>query len=147
MLWKGGRFKVATASGRTQYPIPARRNLLIVFCQLAALFAVFHGARTATDWWHLVLLAIGMGIVGNSVYSVIHEAQHRMLHPHPRVNDFLGVMMALFFPAPYHLLRQGHMAHHRFNRSDKEVFDLYFAEDRPFVKWLKLYGIITGVYW
>ena len=70
-----------------------------------------------------------------------------ILHPNPKINDLLGAGMALFFPAPYHLLRQGHLAHHRFNRSDREAFDLYFEGDRPDVKWIKFYGIITGIYW
>ncbi|MCA9072385.1 MAG: fatty acid desaturase [Planctomycetaceae bacterium] len=138
---------MAGAPTRTEYPIPAKWNLVIIACQLLGMFGIFYGAAFATMWWQLLLLATAFAIVGNSAYSVIHEAEHRMLHPNARVNDFLGVVMALFFPAPYHLLRQGHLAHHRFNRSDKEVFDLYHAEDRPVVKWLKLYGIITGIYW
>jgi hypothetical protein len=39
------------------------------------------------------------------------------------------------------------LCHHRFNRSDHEAFDLYFEGDLPVVKWIKFYGIITGVYW
>jgi len=128
-------------------PIPARLNLLVIALQLAAMFAVFYAISVATAWWHIALLGAAFGIVGNSVYSIIHEAEHRMLHPNARVNDLLGVMMALFFPAPYHLLRQGHLAHHRYNRSDQEAFDLYFDGDVPWVKWMKYYGIITGLYW
>jgi fatty acid desaturase len=134
-------------SDETRFPIPKKLNLLMIACQLVAMFSLFYGASLASSWWHLLLLAFGFGIVGNAVYSVIHEAEHRILHPNPKVNDFLGAAMALFFPAPYHLLRQGHIAHHRYNRSDNEAFDLYFDGDRPIVKWLKLYGIITGVYW
>lgn len=129
------------------YPIPATLNLAIVAAQLAALAAIFVGAARATTVWELLLLAAAMGIVGNSIYSIIHEAEHRMLHPTKWVNDTLGVVMAAFFPAPYHLLRQGHLCHHRANRSDDEAFDLYFEGDLPVVKWLKFYSIITGVYW
>ena len=53
----------------------------------------------------------------------------------------------LLFPAPFHLIRQGHIGHHRRNRSDDEAFDLYFDGDRPWLKWLILYGILTGFYW
>jgi fatty acid desaturase len=63
------------------------------------------------------------------------------------VNDVLGTGLALLFPAPYHLIRQGHLGHHRRNRSDDEAFDLYFDGDRPLMKWLQLYGILTGMYW
>jgi fatty acid desaturase len=69
------------------------------------------------------------------------------LHANRRVNNAVGVAMALLFPAPFHLIRQGHLGHHRRNRSDDEAFDYYFANDRPWLKWLILYGILTGFYW
>lgn len=129
------------------YPIPTRINLAIAAGQVVAMMLIFYGASLATTTWQVLLLAIAFAIVGNSVYSIIHEAEHRMLHPNPRVNDLLGTLMALFFPAPYHLIRHGHLCHHRFNRSDHEAFDLYFEGDIPLVKWIKFYGIITGIYW
>ncbi len=132
---------------QTRLPIPTRLNLCIIVCQLAALFSIFYGASVASTWWHLALLAAGMAIVGNSVYSIIHEAEHRMLHPNAKVNDVLGAMMALFFPAPYHLIRQGHLGHHQRNRSDDEAFDLYFADESRLLRWIQLYSIITGLYW
>jgi fatty acid desaturase len=55
--------------------------------------------------------------------------------------------MALFFTAPFHLLRQGHLGHHMRNRSDDEAFDLYFAEDNRVWKHVVLYGVLTGGYW
>jgi len=130
-----------------EFAIPTTLNLLVIALQLCAMFAIFYGASVANAWWQLALLALAFAVVGNSVYSIIHEAEHHMLHPNVVLNDFLGAFMALFFPAPYHLLRQGHLCHHRANRSDDEAFDLYFDGDQPIVKWLKFYGIITGVYW
>lgn len=129
------------------YPIPTRLNLLIVTCQLGLLFGVFFLAARATSVWHYAGLALFFAVLGNSIYSIIHEAEHRMLLPNKRWNDGVGVLMALFFPAPFHLLRHGHLCHHRFNRSDHEAFDLYFDGDYPVVKWIKFYSIITGVYW
>lgn len=130
-----------------QFPIPTRLNLTIIVVQLICLFAVFYFTSLATAWWHLAILAGIFAILGNSIYSIIHEAEHGILHPNPAINEWLGVFMALFFPAPYHLIRQGHIGHHRRNRSDDEAFDLYFDGDRPVLKWLALYGIITGFYW
>jgi fatty acid desaturase len=83
----------------------------------------------------------------NSVYAIIHEAEHAMLFPNRRCNDFAGAVMALFFPAPFHLIRQGHLGHHLRNRSDDEAFDLYFEDDHPIWRHLVLYGILTGCYW
>ena len=130
-----------------KYPIPAQLNLLIVVLQLIALAGIFYATSLSDAWWQLLLLWGAMAIVGNSVYSVIHESEHRILHPNPRVNDAIGIAMALFFPAPFHLIRQGHLGHHMRNRSDDEAFDLYFEDEYPVLKWLQLYGIITGVYW
>ena len=93
------------------------------------------------------MLAAAFGVIMNSVYAVIHEAEHRMLFANRRVNDAAGVVMALFFPAPFHLLRQGHLGHHLRNRSDDEAFDLYFDGEHPIWKRLQLYGILTGFYW
>jgi fatty acid desaturase len=132
---------------QTQFPIPARLNLSIIACQIAAMFALFHGAARATHWWQLALLTVTFAVVGNSVYSIIHEAEHRMLHPNPKINDLLGAAMALFFPAPYHLIRQGHLGHHQRNRSDDEAFDLYFENEKRSLRWIQLYSILTGMYW
>src|SRR5262245_2725526 len=83
----------------------------------------------------------------NSVYSIIHEAEHGILFPNRFWNEFAGSCMALFFPAPFHLLRQGHLGHHLRNRSDDEAFDLYFEEDHRLWRSIILYGILTGFYW
>ncbi|MEM8681124.1 MAG: fatty acid desaturase [Planctomycetota bacterium] len=138
---------MSRSAAKQSFAIPYRLNLLIVAVQLVSIFGVMYLAARAEHWWQLALLAMVFAVVGNSVYSIIHEAEHRMLHPNKSINDGLGMLMALFFPAPYHLLRQGHLCHHRANRSDDEAFDLYFEGDSPLVKWLKYYGIITGVYW
>ena len=58
-----------------------------------------------------------------------------------------GSFMALFFPAPFHLIRQGHLGHHLRNRSDDEAFDFYFEGDHKIWKFLVLYGILTGLYY
>src|ERR1043165_5555467 len=127
-------------------PIPSLRNALIIGVQLVLLGACFAAVRVANGWW-LLALALGFGILMNSVYSVIHEAEHRMLFKNGAVNDLWGVVMTLFFPAPFHLLRQGHLGHHMRNRSDDEAFDLYFEGENPLWRYIQMYGILTGCYW
>jgi fatty acid desaturase len=83
----------------------------------------------------------------NSAYSMLHEAEHNLLHTNPLVNHGTGVLLALFFPASYHLLRQGHYGHHIRNRSDDDAFDLYFEGENRFSKALQLYGTLTGMFW
>ncbi len=130
-----------------QFPIPGSLNLCIAAFQIACFTVIFFFASLANQWWQLFALAGLFAILGNSIYSIIHEAEHGILHPNPKVNDWAGVAMSLLFPAPFHLIRQGHIGHHRRNRSDDEAFDLYFAGDHPWLKWLILYGILTGFYW
>ncbi len=127
--------------------IPNRLNLLIVAAQLAAIAACIGMLTRVAGAWPLVLLAFVFGVVMNSVYSVIHEAEHAMLFSNRRWNEIAGIFMALFFPAPFHLIRQGHLGHHLRNRSDDEAFDFYFEEDHRLWKILVLYGILTGFYY
>src|SRR3954466_10424755 len=127
--------------------IPVRLNFAIIAGQLIAIGGCVGAAAVVRSGWGLGLLALAFGIVMNSVYSIVHEAEHAMLFPNRRWNDFAGAAMALFFPAPFHLIRQGHLGHHLRNRSDDEAFDFYFEGDHRLWRSLVLYGILTGCYW
>ena len=95
----------------------------------------------------LLPLAIAYGIVMNTGYAIIHEAEHDLLYPNKRINDLAGAIVSIFFPASYHLRRFGHIGHHLRNRTDDEAFDVYFEEDNAVWKWLQFYGILTGFFW
>lgn len=74
-------------------------------------------------WMTTALLFI---VVTPSLWALIHEAFHGLLHPSPPINAFVGRTLAIVFGAPYAVLRAGHLLHHRFNRSTldrTEVFD------------------------
>jgi fatty acid desaturase len=127
--------------------IPVKSNVGIILSQLVAIAACCYASAGVESGWSLAILALVFGIVMNSVYSIIHEAEHAMLFPNRRWNDLVGAFMALFFPAPFHLIRQGHLGHHFRNRSDDEAFDLYFEGDHRLWRCLIFYGILTGCYW
>jgi fatty acid desaturase len=127
--------------------IPSAANAILIMFQLALIASCVYGAATLTNWWAITGVALGFGILMNSVYSIIHESEHRMLFETPWINDAAGIVMALFFPAPFHLLRQGHIGHHLRNRSDDEAFDLYFEGENPLWRYIQMYGILTGLYW
>jgi len=131
----------------TSTEIPVALNVGIILGQMIAIGACFYAASRARTWWELAGLAMVFGVLMNSVYSIIHEAEHAILFPNRFWNDLIGAFMALFFPAPFHLIRQGHLGHHFRNRSDDEAFDLYFEGDHRLWRWLILYGILTGCYW
>ncbi len=134
-------------SAAANHRIPTAFNALIIAAQLVALAVCFTAAKRLHGFWPVAGLAVGFAILMNSVYSIIHEAEHAMLFPDRRVNEAAGILMALFFPAPFHLLRQGHIGHHLRNRSDDEAFDLYFEGDNPVWRWMAWIGILTGLYY
>lgn len=121
--------------------------MAIAAAQLAALVALLWAAGQVVTWWAVALLALGYGIIMNSAYAMLHEAEHGILHPKRALNDFVGAVLALFFPAPFHLIRQGHLGHHIRNRSDDEAFDLYFEGESRFIRCVQLYGTLTGMFW
>ncbi len=130
-----------------RYPIPEKTNAAIVAAQLAGIAGCVAAAGRVEGAGERLALAVVFGLLMNSVYAVIHEADHGMLFRDRRWNDAGGMLMSLWFPAPFHLLRQGHLGHHMRNRSDDEAFDLYFDGEHPVWKWLQLYGTLTGLYW
>lgn len=127
--------------------IPDALNAGIVAAQLAGIFACFVTAALTTSTGALVAIAVGFALLMVSVYSVIHEAEHGILFSNPRLNASAGVLMAAFFPGPFHLLRQGHIGHHLRNRSDDEAFDLWFEGESPAWKWIQWIGILTGAFY
>lgn len=129
------------------YTIPDRLNVSIAVVQFGLILLLFWVSGRAESPAALAAVALAYGIVMNSGYAVIHEAEHGLFHSNPRVNVAGGVVMALFFPAPFHLIRQGHLGHHLRNRSDDEAFDFYFEGESPVWKYLQLYGTLTGMFW
>ena len=132
---------------KDEYPLPGRLNLAIAGLQLVSLLGLLAAAGLVDSPWALAGLAVGYALMMYSAYAMLHEAEHGLLHPNRRLNDATGAVLALFFPAPFHLLRQGHIGHHLRNRSDDEAFDFYFDGESRLWKTLQLYGILTGFFY
>ena len=130
----------------TKPAIPARLNLTLATLQVLGLLALLRSATVAEGWW-LLAPALAYGLLMNSAYALLHEAEHGILHPKRWINDSVGAILALFFPAAFHLIRQSHLGHHRRNRSDDEAFDVYFEDENTLWKRLQLAGILTGLFW
>ena len=131
----------------SKFSIPGRLNVAIALFQIALMLLIFYVAGISSSIAIIILLAVLYGLVMNSGYALLHEAEHNLFHKNKRINDFMGIIIGLFFPAPFHLLRQGHLGHHIRNRSDDEAFDFYFDEEFVILKYLRLYGILTGMFW
>jgi fatty acid desaturase len=129
------------------YPIPARLNLVLTAVTLAALITILGLAGRVHGVAPVLGLAVCYGLLMNTGYALAHESEHGILHPNQKINLWCGVIVLLFFPAPYHLMRQGHLGHHMRNRSDDEAFDFYFEGESALWRWLQLYGIVLGFFW
>jgi hypothetical protein len=53
----------------------------------------------------------------------------------------------VFFLAPFSMIRVTHQGHHQRNRTDAEIFDLYYPHDSFFWKCCQWYATLTGFFW
>jgi hypothetical protein len=70
-----------TPSTGHDYPIPGKLNLIIATLQLLALLALLWASGHVSFGWGLLAVALGYGLVMNSAYAMLHEAELRSL-PH-----------------------------------------------------------------
>lgn len=81
------------------------------------------------------------------LYTLIHEGEHRLIHPDKRVNDTLGMLAAATFGASFTFLRACHMGHHVRNRTDAEMFDEYYPHESRAKKWAWFLYLYLGGFW
>ncbi len=136
-----------TAANGIAIPIPGRLNILIALGAFGVALALLAGAARFTAWWQVGLCAMGFAFVGNTIFSLLHESVHRIFHPNKKVNDFFGQLCALFFPTGFFFQRAFHLGHHRRNRTDVEMFDMYYPDDSRLLKFAQLYTVLLGFYW
>ena len=87
-------------------------------------------------------------LLSNSLWYLMHEAFHQNLHPNTRINEVAGHLLAIFFGAPYYVVKFGHLMHHRFNGALVDRPDLYDpARTRAGAAALRYYGgLCLGLY-
>ncbi len=136
-----------TNANTIETPIPWALNsgLLVIAGALAA--ALLWLASHTTSWVWLIVAAVSFSYVNNTLFSLMHEATHSILHPNKRINDWMGRVAAAFFPTAYTLQRSFHLTHHSNNRTELEQFDYLRPHDNKFLKLAQWYSILTGLYW
>ena len=67
--------------------------------------------------------------------------------PTRRVNYVLGILAGMLFPMPFSMMCVTHQGHHLRNRTDHEMFDLYYPTDNRFIRFVQWYGILCGFFW
>ncbi|MDO5692831.1 MAG: fatty acid desaturase [Pseudomonadota bacterium] len=128
-------------------PIPARLNLAIAVLAIAVNLACLWVASHASAWWVVAVAAVVFSYSNNTVFSLLHESVHGLFHPHRRINDGAGVLLAAFFPTISSVQRISHLGHHRRNRTDEELYDYYLPHQSWLLKTYWIYCLLTGFYW
>ncbi|MBL8439807.1 MAG: fatty acid desaturase, partial [Betaproteobacteria bacterium] len=119
-----------------------------------ALIAMVYGFALSLLWLgsHVdIRLVLPIGVAYSFVlltnYALIHEAAHDNLNSDPTRNRWLGVLVGFLFPVPFSMIKVTHTVHHCCNRTDHEMFDLYYPGDRKLIKLGQWYGLLAGLFW
>jgi fatty acid desaturase len=128
-------------------PIKNRLNVALVACVVSAAVALLWLASQVESAWAVFAVGIVFSYVMLTDYALLHEATHGNLHASPRWNYWLGVAAGAFFPVSFSMVRTTHQGHHLRNRTDFELFDLYYPGDNRLVKYAQWYSILCGLFW
>jgi len=128
-------------------PIPNRFNLCLVAAVFVGAVALLWLGSHVESWYVTLAVGIAFSYLLLTNYALFHEAAHGSLHSDPRTNHVLGTIAGLLFPMPYSMFRVTHQGHHLRNRTDHEMFDLYYPTDRKLIRFIQWYGILCGLFW
>jgi fatty acid desaturase len=107
-------------------------NILVFSFQVTValtLFVVFPLALGSVLplWVPLLLTAL----TTTQLWAAIHEGIHGNLHQNPKWNAAMMHSMSLIFGSSAYFLRETHLAHHSYNRTDIELVEVYSGESPP----------------
>ena len=122
-------------------------NLVVMAGAICILAGCLWAASHAASPLAVLVAAIVFGFANNTMFSLMHEAVHGMLHPSRLVNEAAGNIAAAFFPTIFVVQRLSHLTHHKNNRGELERFDYYGPGDNHVLKVAQWYSILTGLYW
>lgn len=132
-------------NGQATYAIPAKTNLIIITVCSALYFIVLYAAAQSESVAGLIAWGFGFAVIMIPVYSLIHEAEHNMLHPNPAWNDFLGRWLCSLFVVSFTFFKHCHWRHHKKNRTDVEMWELYYEHQDKWKRYGNLYLMMSGL--
>lgn len=131
----------------SEMPIPDRLNIALLAFVVGSAIALLWLASHVEPWYGVLLVGIVFSYVMLTDYALLHESAHGNLHSSRLGNRVLGTIAGFLFPCPYSLIRAAHQGHHLRNRTDHEMFDLYYPSDSRLVRYVQWYGILCGFFW
>ena len=128
-------------------PVPERLNFALVLIVFAVAVGLLWLGSHVESWWAVFGVGVLFSYLLLTNYALLHEASHGNLQSNPARNYWLGLTAGALFPMPLTLMRSTHQGHHDHNRTDLEMFDLYYPNDNRIVKFVRWYGILCGFFW
>jgi fatty acid desaturase len=128
-------------------PIPDRLNVALVSIVFTLALALLWLGSRVESWWSVLAVGVVFSYVLLTNYALLHEATHNNLHSRSKVNYLLGVLTGFLFPVPFSMVHTTHQGHHLRNRTDFEMFDLYYSSDNRIIKYAQWYSILLGLFW
>jgi fatty acid desaturase len=128
-----------------RFPIPVALNLLAAALCSCLYFILLYAASRAASLWAVAFYGCLFAIVMIPVYSLIHEAEHNMLHPDPFWNHLCGRWLCLLFAVSFTFITHCHLRHHTKNRTDIEMWDLYREGDNKWRRRCNLYLMMIAL--
>jgi fatty acid desaturase len=123
---------------------PAILNVVALVALSAIYLLLLYAASRATTIAGLAVAAALFAVAMIPIYSLIHEAEHDMLVPSTRWNGILGTWLCALFGVSFAFLRHCHLRHHRMNRTDNEIWDLYLPHQQKWKRRVNLYLMLCG---
>ena len=128
-------------------PIPNRLNTLLVLMVFTLALGLMWISSRVNAWYYVLGIGVLFSYLLLTNYGLLHEAAHQNLHSDRRMNRILGTACGLLFPCPFSLIHSAHQGHHIRNRTDFEMFDMYYPTDNRLVRFVQWYGILCGMFW
>lgn len=131
----------------SELKLPGTLNVVLALSIVMGGIALQWVASHAQSQAAVAAAAVGFAFLFLPLYSLLHEAEHRVFHARGPINEAFGVLLAAFFPGPFTFLRACHLGHHKRNRSEAERFDLYYPGESKARKRAEFYFLYLGGFW
>ena len=127
--------------------IPGTINLIIATAATVLCASLLWLASNSTSGLVIAGAAIGFSLFNNTLFALLHESVHGVLHQNTKINYLAGLLCSAMFPTGYSIQKISHLGHHQRNRTDAELYDYYLPHQSRWLKTYWLYCLLTGFYW
>lgn len=131
-----------------KYPIPNKINIVLSILFVSAIhYLLFIGGKNEALDLKFLIICLLFGLFLIPTYSIIHEAEHNIALHDKKLNYYLGVMLSVVFGSSFTFIQKAHLNHHKNNRTDYELIDLYYDHRKRWFKKISFFMINIGFKW